>query len=150
MLPPMEAIIFTGIQASGKSTFYKERFYDTHLRINLDMLHSRRAEDIILNACLWAQRPFVVDNTNPSKEERARYIERAKFYKYRIISYVFASDLQICLQRNKDRAGKKRIPEGGVRSTYARLSPPSMDEGFDEIYFVDSYVAPGKFNVRPW
>lgn len=146
----MEAIIFTGIQASGKSTFYKERFYDTHLRINLDMLRSRRAEDIILSACLWAQRPFVIDNTNPSKEERAYYIARAKAYKYKIISYVFASDLQICLQRNKDREGKKCVPEGGVRSTYSRLSPPSADEGFDAIYFADSFAVPGKFIVRPW
>jgi len=149
----MEAIIFTGIQASGKSTFYKERFYDTHLRINLDMLHSRRAEDIILSACLWAQRPFVIDNTNPTKKERAYYIERAKGYKYKIVSYVFASDLETCLRRNKEREGKKCIPEGGIRSTYSRLCPPSMDEGFDAIYFVDSYVAPGNllnFAVRPW
>jgi predicted kinase len=34
----MEAVIFVGIQGSGKSTFYNERFVDTHIRINLDML----------------------------------------------------------------------------------------------------------------
>jgi transcriptional regulator with XRE-family HTH domain len=39
--PVVEAIIFVGIQASGKSTFYRERFFDTHLRINLDMLKTR-------------------------------------------------------------------------------------------------------------
>ena len=33
----MEAVIFIGIQASGKSTFFKERFFNTHVRINLEM-----------------------------------------------------------------------------------------------------------------
>ncbi|MCB9352743.1 MAG: ATP-binding protein, partial [Lewinellaceae bacterium] len=32
----MEGILFIGIQASGKSTFYKERFFNSHLRISLD------------------------------------------------------------------------------------------------------------------
>jgi hypothetical protein len=35
----MEAVILTGIQAAGKSTFYQERFSGTHVRINLDMLN---------------------------------------------------------------------------------------------------------------
>jgi len=35
-----DAVIFTGIQASGKSTFYKEQFSRTHIRINLDMLRT--------------------------------------------------------------------------------------------------------------
>ena len=39
-----ECIIFVGIQGSGKSTFYKENFFKTHVRINLDMLKSRNRE----------------------------------------------------------------------------------------------------------
>ena len=38
----MEAIIFIGIQATGKSAFYQQRFADTHIRLNLDMLKTRR------------------------------------------------------------------------------------------------------------
>ena len=34
----MEAIIFTGIQATGKSTFYKQNFFNSHVRISLDLL----------------------------------------------------------------------------------------------------------------
>jgi hypothetical protein len=36
----MEAIILIGIQGAAKSTFYRDRFFDTHVRINLDMLKS--------------------------------------------------------------------------------------------------------------
>lgn len=71
----MEAILFTGIPASSKSTFYKERFFATHIRINLDMLKTRKREALILQACLAAQQPFVVGNTNILKSERAPYIE---------------------------------------------------------------------------
>jgi predicted kinase len=34
----METVILIGIQGSGKSTFYRERFFDTLVRINLDLL----------------------------------------------------------------------------------------------------------------
>jgi predicted kinase len=31
----MQAVIFIGIQATGKSTFFKEMFFTTHIRINI-------------------------------------------------------------------------------------------------------------------
>ncbi len=37
---PVQAILFSGIQATGKSSFYRERFFHTHVRINLDMLRT--------------------------------------------------------------------------------------------------------------
>lgn len=37
----MEAVIFVGVQASGKTMFYYERFFDTHIRLSLDMLKTR-------------------------------------------------------------------------------------------------------------
>ena len=40
----MEAVILIGIQGAGKSTFYKDRFFNTHVRINLDMLKTRHRE----------------------------------------------------------------------------------------------------------
>ncbi len=46
----MELLLFIGGQASGKSTFYHQRFRDTHLRINLDMLRTRHREAILLKA----------------------------------------------------------------------------------------------------
>jgi hypothetical protein len=37
----MEAVILVGIQAAGKSTFYRERFFQTHLRISLGLRWER-------------------------------------------------------------------------------------------------------------
>jgi predicted kinase len=48
----MEIVILMGIPASGKSTFYQQRFSTTHLRINLDMLRTRRRECSLFDWCL--------------------------------------------------------------------------------------------------
>jgi predicted kinase len=74
----VEAVIFTGIQASGKSAFYKERFFHSHVRISLDLLRTRHREAVLLKTCLELRQPFVVDNTNPAATDRARYIALAR------------------------------------------------------------------------
>lgn len=132
----MEAIIFTGIQASGKSSFYRECFFDTHLRINLDMLKTRHREDLLLRACIEAKQPFVVDNTNPSAEERVRYIEAARAGGFRVTGYYFRSSVKEALARNARRTGKTRIPEKGIFGTYKRLQVPNLEEGFSLLYHV--------------
>lgn len=68
----MEAILFIGIQGAGKSTFFQQRFFDTHVRINLDMLKTRYREQVFLSACILAKQSFVVDNTNIRAAERAK------------------------------------------------------------------------------
>src|ERR1700732_3621890 len=79
----MEAIIFIGIQGAGKSTFYRERFFDTHVRINLDMLRTRKREEQLLAACLDAGQSFVVDNTNPQASDPARPKDLIRFLRCR-------------------------------------------------------------------
>ena len=53
------------------------------------MLRTRYREELLLKACLDAKQPFVVDNTNPTSEERARYIEPAKQAGFRVFGYYF-------------------------------------------------------------
>ena len=59
--------------ASGKSSFYRERFFDTRVRFNLDMLKTRHCERLLVEARIESRQPFVVDNTNATRMERARY-----------------------------------------------------------------------------
>jgi predicted kinase len=139
----MEAVIFVGIQASGKSTFYKERFFETHVRVSLDMLRTRRRERLLLEACIAAKQPFVVDNTNPTVEDRLRYISLAKPAGFRVIGYYFQSSVQDALQRNNKREGKERIPNKGIFGVYHRLQIPQLTEGFDALYSVQIDPAEG-------
>lgn len=132
----MQAIIFCGIQGSGKSTFYKERFFHTHLRISLDLLRTRHREQLFLEACLSTQLRFVVDNTNPTKAERQKYIEMARANRYEVIGYFFETGVQEAVTRNNTRTGRFKVPEKGIYGTLKRLQVPTMEEGFDRLYRV--------------
>ena len=79
---------------------------------------------------------YVVDNTNPTREDRARYIPVAREAGYRVIGYFLQSRLQECIQRNNQRSGKERIPSKAIAMTSNKLEMPSRSEGFDELYFV--------------
>ena len=89
----MEAVLLVGVQASGKSSFFAERFSDSHVRINLDMLRTRHREGLLLDACIRMKQPFVVDNTNLERKRRAKYIEPARSAGFRIVGYYFESPL---------------------------------------------------------
>ncbi|GGA05193.1 hypothetical protein GCM10008018_59060 [Paenibacillus marchantiophytorum] len=132
----MECVIFVGIQASGKSTLFKERFFNTHMRINLDMLKTRHREDIYLAASVQAKQSFVVDNTNPTIEDRKKYIDIAKDSKYKVVGYFFEPNFDESIKRNEARQGREKIPEVGIKSVMKNLQPPQMSEGFDELYIV--------------
>jgi predicted kinase len=87
----MQAIIFIGIQATGKTTFYVQRLLNTHVRISLDLLRTRHREAQFLDTCLQTQQRFVIDNTNPTKEDRRRYIAMASDAGYEVVGYYFQS-----------------------------------------------------------
>ncbi|KQY87285.1 kinase [Paenibacillus sp. Root52] len=142
----MECIIFIGIQASGKSTFYQANFFKTHMRINLDMLRTRHREQIYLTASLEAKQPFVIDNTNPTIEERKKYIDAAKRNRFKVVGYYFEPDYELSYSRNALREGAAKIPEVGLKSTMKNLQMPTYAEGFDTLYLVRS--VDGKFEVE--
>jgi predicted kinase len=145
----MQAVIFIGVQATGKTTFYKERFFNTHVHISLDLLKTRHREKIFLDACLETRQSFVVDNTNPTVLDRQRYILPARAAHFEVIGYYFESKINASLQRNQYRAGKQSIPDIGIQSTYRRLQVPALNEGFDMLYYV-RLNSSGLFVVEEW
>jgi predicted kinase len=146
----LEAILFIGIPASGKSTFYKEHFFSTHVRINLDMLKTRNRELMILQACLSAKQPFVVDNTNVRKSDRAPYIQLAKAVKFRVAGYYFEAHLETALERNRQRSGKASIPEKGLVAKFGQLEVPNLGEGFDQLFYVTIDSNSSEFLIKEW
>ena len=72
-----QAILLMGIPASGKSSFYREKYAGQGMvHINLDTLRTRHRELVLLQECLENRRSFVVDNTNTLPGEWARFIAR--------------------------------------------------------------------------
>ena len=145
----MELVLFTGIQATGKSTFYKERCYRTHVRVNYDMLKTRHREELILKACIEGKTKFVVDNTNLTRQERARYIAPARSAGFTVVGYFFQSRVADALRRNSGRGENERVPDKGVLAASGRLELPSKVEEFDELFFV-RLNEPNGFIVEEW
>jgi predicted kinase len=145
----MEAVIFVGLQASGKSSFYRERFFRTHVRINLDMLKTRHRETLLLRFCTETSMKFVVDNTNPSVADREPYIAAAKAADFRTVCYFFESKLEACASRNMARSLGEQVPMTGLKGTRSRLQIPTRAEGFDEMWFV-RLAEPSGFVVEEW
>ncbi|MFT3824789.1 MAG: AAA family ATPase [Chitinophagaceae bacterium] len=144
----MEAVIFCGIQATGKTTFFKEHFFKTHIRISLDQLNTRNKEQKFIETCIATRHPFVIDNTNPTREERQKYISIAKTNKFKVTGYYFRSKLTEAIERNNHRTGKELIPEIGIKGTYKRLELPVPEEGFDKLYYVE--INEQAFTIKEW
>ncbi|MBL7648647.1 MAG: ATP-binding protein [Candidatus Hydrogenedentes bacterium] len=133
----MQCIIFIGAQATGKSTMFRSHFARTHVHISLDVLRTRHREQRFFEICLETRQPFVVDNTNPRRTDRSRYIIPAREHSFTVIGYYFQSRIEDMLERNAARATGERIPDKGLRGTLAALELPSLTEGFDQLYYVE-------------
>ena len=129
-------VLMMGIQGSGKSTFYQKFLADDFVRVNLDTLKTRHQERLLIADCIETGRSFVVDNTNPTKEDRQRYIPLAQSAGYKVVGYFMESKLQACIERNNQRTGTAIIPPTAIAATSNKLQIPSYAEGFDALYFV--------------
>src|SRR4051812_37494397 len=145
----MEAVVFIGIPASGKSTFFRQQFFRTHVRISKDLLRTRNREQVFLRACLETGQRFAVDNTNVLARERALYIPQARNAKFRVRGYLFMTELKEALRRNAQRSPAEMVPARGLVSKFKELEPPSFAEGFDELFSV-TISSERSFLVRPW
>jgi predicted kinase len=144
----MELIMLIGIPGSGKSSFYKSKFFNSHLRVSLDLLKTRNRERRLLKYCFETSMPFVLDNTNVSVEDRKNYVEEAKAYKYVVKGYYFKSEMKECLERNEQRPEKERVPKVGMFSKRKKLELPKLSEGFDELFYVE--IINNEFEIKTW
>jgi predicted kinase len=130
----MEAIVLCGIQGSGKTTLYRDRFLGTHVHVSLDLLRTRPREAELVRTCLDTRQSFVVDNTNPTPADRRRYVEPARAAGFRVIGYLVEVDAAQAFSRAD-------IPPARVAATARSLRPPTPEEGFDELWHATA--APG-------
>ena len=140
-------VVMIGIPGSGKSTFCDAKFPGWRV-ISRDILRTRHREEQLLADTVASRLPCVIDNTNVSRAERAKFIAAGKAAGYRIVGYYLRSNIDECLKRNARRTGKARIPDAGVRGRAAQLERPGYTEGFDELYYV--VIQDGVFVTTLW
>jgi predicted kinase len=128
-----EAIIFVGLQGSGKTTYFNDRFAATHAYVSRDALQTAAREAAFLRECLGSGRSFVVDNTNATRAVRAPYIREAKAAGFHVLCYFFDTPVRMAIGRNNHRKDKKPVPVPAILRTAKHLEAPSVEEGIDEI-----------------
>ena len=141
----MEAVILCGVQGSGKTTLYRDRFLETHARISMDLLRTRAREAEFLRVCLETRQPFVVDNTNPTVADRRRYLGPARAAGFRVVGYVVEVDAAIAHGRNQAR--ERTVPASGLRNVARRLIRPTPEEGFDALFHATA--GPDGWRIEP-
>lgn len=136
----VELVILSGLQAAGKSSFYRERFAATHVHVSKDAWPNarkrERRQQRLVEEHLRAGRSVVVDNTNPTPAERLPLVAIARAAGARATSYAFVTSVEEALLRNAGREGRARIADVGIFSVAKQLVLPAPDEGFDLRFVV--------------
>src|SRR5512135_2873087 len=113
-----EVVVLVGLQGSGKSTFYRQRFAATHALVSRDLFRndpqpSRRQREL-LDAALRDGRSVVVDNTSPTVADRAAILAVARAHGAQASCYFFGRDVRAAIARNASREGKRSVPVVGI------------------------------------
>lgn len=129
-----ELVVFVGLQASGKSTFFRERFAATHEHVSKDLFpnnrNRNRRQARLVGEALAAGTSVIVDNTNPTVEERRALLELGRRHGARVVGYYFGSEVRRCVERNRRRGGRRgfrtwpytRRPRGSCPPPSRRVS----------------------------
>ena len=134
-----ELVVLCGLQASGKTTFYRRHFAATHEHVSKDLMPHNRRKDArqreLLAGALRHGRSVVVDNTNPTPADRVPLIAIARAYGATVTGYVFITAVQQAIERNDTRVGRK-VPVRGILATANRFSAPTPAEGYSRLFTV--------------
>ena len=149
----MELVLLIGLQGSGKSTFYRRTFASTHVLVSKDNFRNnrrpQRRQMHLIEEALKQGHSVVVDNTNPTLEDRAAITGLAKAHGATICGFYFDAPLADCLERNRRRSSKARVPDAALHITSKRMRPPLVDEGFDRLHRV-RISSDNAFSIREW
>ncbi|MFO0937426.1 MAG: ATP-binding protein [Gemmataceae bacterium] len=149
----IDLTILIGLQASGKSSFFRRYLAATHVHVSKDHFRNNRnparRQVKLITDSLLAGRSVAVDNTNATVELRRELITLGRSFGATITGYYFSANLKDCLARNAMRTGKARVPDVGLFSVAKKIVRPTNAEGFDQLFFVR--MADGEsFDAKPW
>jgi predicted kinase len=137
----MRIVLLVGLPGSGKSTYLKQMGVDglssDAIRRWLaddetdQTIHDRVFETLryLLRQRLSIGRPVTyIDATHLTVAERAPYLGMGRSYGCEVEAVFFDVALEICRERNRQR--HRVVPDAVLERMAARLTPPTLEEGF--------------------
>ncbi|XP_069681428.1 uncharacterized protein F21D5.5 isoform X2 [Periplaneta americana] len=133
-----EVILMVGCQGSGKSFFASTYLVPKGYQcVNRDKLGSWQKCVSIMESALSSGRSVVVDNTNPDKESRKRFIEVPKRLGVPCRCFVMKTSMEHSKHNNKFREytddDHEPISDMIINMYKTKYVEPTMDEGFSAI-----------------
>jgi len=142
-----EVLIMCGYQGCGKSTLSKliNAKYNNYKIINLDILKSKPKSFKLMNDYLNKGFSIIIDNTNPSKENRLNYINKIKEFdeNIKIKCIKFNMNIHLSKHLNHFRYITNQcpilIPDIAYNIFNNNYSNPDFNENIDEIINLNPY-----------
>jgi predicted kinase len=126
-----------GLQGSGKSTWVARHLVGTHTVVSKDHWPNARRREArqlrLVDELLVGGARVVVDNTNPTPDERAPLVAAARRAGAPVRAVWVDAPLPVCLERNQAREGRAHVPLPGILGTRRRFVPPDPAEGFERV-----------------
>jgi len=144
-----EVLLMVGSPGSGKSHFVLRHLVPAgYTHVNRDTLGSWQKCVLSMEAALSAGRSVVVDNTNPDRDSRKRFIQRVPS-SVPCRCFLLTTTIEHIRHNNRFRelTDKNHIPVNDmiINSYKNKFEAPSLEEGFSEIVkinFVPSFSDP--------
>lgn len=78
----------------------------------------------------------VFDAVFPTPRDRGHIIQIAKGAGCIVHAVYFDTPYEVCKSRNDQRPDHRRVPDKAMVSFYKRMTPPTVEEGFDSVEYV--------------
>ena len=139
-----EMLIMIGFPASGKSSISKriqrKNIDANYIIINRDTLKTMAKCEKICEEHIKNNKSVIIDNTNPNKESRKKFIDIAKKYNYKIRAIIVDCPKNLAMHNNLYRNYKYNInpiPEIAYNIFNSKYEKPVLSEGFNEIIIIN-------------
>lgn len=147
--------LMMGCPGSGKSTWCKNHLSENDVYVSRDEIRFSlvKEEDEYFSKENQVYKEFVnrigaelkaghnvfADATHINKGSRLKLLRSINYHDYEELGIIWVKvPLETALSQNENRKDTRAyVPESVIRNMYKQTEPPSFEEGFDKIYFVE-------------